>query len=284
MSNPLVSICIPTYNGESFIGEAMESAINQTYRPLEIIVSDDASSDTTLEIIKSFIPKTDIPIRISHHNPSGIGANWNNSVKKSSGEYIKFLFQDDLLKPDCIQSMIKLATEDEDIGIVFSQRELIVDGDPNDYAKWIDQFNDLQSNWTKIEKIQHGSSLLRDPNFLSHPRNKVGEPTAVLLKKSVFKKVGYFNIDLQQALDYEFWYRVFKYFKAGYINNELVAFRLHNQQTTVKNNQTTIPDYQEYPKLVYKNLFWLLNPRLQKKLFFRYNSFGRFMNRFLNIT
>ena len=284
MSNPLVSICIPTYNGESFIGEAMESAINQTYRPLEIVVSDDSSSDTTLNIVKSFIPKTDIPIRILHHNPSGIGANWNNCIKKSNGDYIKFLFQDDLLKPDCIHSMVKLAIEDKDIGIVFSKRELIVDGDLKDYAKWIDQFNDLQTGWTKIEKIQHGRDLLSDIYFLSHPRNKVGEPTAVLLSKAVFNKIGYFNIELKQALDYEFWYRTFKFFKVGYIDCELVAFRLHDEQTTVKNSKTTIPDYQEYPKLVYKNLFWHLNPKLKKKLFFRYNSFGKFLNKFLKIA
>lgn len=284
MSNPLVSICIPTYNGERFIKSAMESAINQTYRPLEIIVSDDASSDTTLNIIKTFITKTDIPISIFHHEPSGIGANWNNCVKKSSGDYIKYLFQDDLLKPDCIQSMVKLAEEDKDIGIVFSKREIIADGNPNDYEKWIAQFNDLQSNWTKIENIQHGRSLLGDVNFLSQPRNKVGEPTAVLLRKTVFDKIGYFNIELKQALDYEFWYRTFKFFKAGYIDRELVSFRLHDQQATAQNSKTTIIDYQEYPKLVYKNLFWHLNPKLKKELFFRYNYFGKFLNKFLNIA
>lgn len=282
---PLVSICIPTYNGEEFIGQAIESALNQTYRPFEIIVSDDASTDNTLAIIESLSEKTDIPITIFHHVPGGIGANWNHCVKQSNGEYIKFLFQDDLLKPDCIKSMMELIETDKDLGIVFCKRELLACGNSNDYKEWIAQFNDLQSEWTKIEKIQHGRTLLNDVNFLSQPRNKVGEPTVVLLRKAVFDKAGYFNTELKQALDYEFWYRAFKYFKVGYISDELATFRLHDNQTTAKNSKTIILDYQEYPKLVYKNLFWHLHPKLKKELFFRYNFFARILKKLaLKIT
>ena len=60
MFNPLVSICIPTYNGFEFIAEAMESAINQTYSNLEIIVSDDASKDDTLKVIQEFKKRTNV--------------------------------------------------------------------------------------------------------------------------------------------------------------------------------------------------------------------------------
>ena len=85
----LVSICIPTYNGEAYLAEALQSAIAQTYRPLEIIVSDDASKDRTLDIVKEFQTKTDIPFYVYHHQPAGIGANWNNCVSHANGEYIK---------------------------------------------------------------------------------------------------------------------------------------------------------------------------------------------------
>ncbi|MDF1584653.1 MAG: glycosyltransferase [Methyloprofundus sp.] len=281
MSYPLVSICIPTFNGEKFIDEAMQSAIAQTYRPLEIIVSDDASSDETLSIIKSFISKTEIPIKIFHHKPTGIGANWNNCVKKSNGDYIKFLFQDDLLTPDCIKAMIELAIKDKEIGLIFSKRGFIFEGNDNDQKKWINQFKDLHSSWKKIENIQHGRKLLKDKNFLSTPRNKIGEPTVVLLKKSVFEKAGYFSTELTQSLDYEFWYRVFKYFKVGFIDRELATFRLHDQQATAKNKKSNFPDYNDYPEIVYHNLFWYLHPKLKKDLFFKYNYFGKLIKIFL---
>ena len=72
----------------------MNSAISQTYPNLEIIVSDDASIDSTLEIVTSYRDKTEIPIHIYNHQPSSIGANWNNCIKKANGVYMKFLFQD----------------------------------------------------------------------------------------------------------------------------------------------------------------------------------------------
>ena len=71
-NSPLVSICIPTYNGQQFIAEAISSALAQTYKNLEIIVSDDASKDDTLSIIKNHTSKTQIPIHIFNHKPIGI--------------------------------------------------------------------------------------------------------------------------------------------------------------------------------------------------------------------
>src|SRR5690606_24488463 len=88
---PLVSICIPTYNGAAYIAEALESAIHQTYPHLEIVVSDDASTDATLAIVERFKSKTHIPVSVYHHVPKGIGANWNHCVKQANGAYIKFL-------------------------------------------------------------------------------------------------------------------------------------------------------------------------------------------------
>lgn len=127
MLNPLVSICIPTYNGDQFIAEAMYSAIAQTYPNLEIIVSDDASKDNTLQIVESYISKTEIPINIFKHKPNGIGANWNHTIKQANGEYVKFLFQDDILLPNCITDMVKVMEHHKSVGLVASKREFIVE-------------------------------------------------------------------------------------------------------------------------------------------------------------
>jgi len=282
MSNPLVSICIPTYNGEKFITQAMQSAINQSYHPLEIIVSDDESFDSTLDIVNLFIAKTNIPIKIINHKSSSIGSNWNSCVAHSNGDYIKFLFQDDLLKNNCIEEMVKLAVSDNEIGLVFSKRNFITEGNSDYFKEWVHQYGDLQSNWTEIQTIQSGKKLLKDINFLSSPKNKVAEPSSVLLAKFVFKKVGYFNTDLKQSLDYEFWYRVFKFYKIGYINHELSTFRLHEQQTTIKNKSVVISDYQDYPKFVYDNLFWQLHPKIKTKLFLKYNFIVRVIRKIIS--
>src|SRR5690606_34276938 len=116
---PLVSICIPTYNGEAFIAEALESAIQQSYPNLEIVVSDDASQDGTLALVERFKARTPIPIYVYKHEPQGIGANWNYCVTKAKGAYIKFLFQDDVLEPDCISKMMQFMSSSK-VGLVYS--------------------------------------------------------------------------------------------------------------------------------------------------------------------
>ena len=88
---PLVSICIPTYNGEAFIAEAIQSAIAQTYPNIEIIVSDDGSADKTVAIAQSFQSQTSADFRIVLHRNYGLSQNWNFCISQTKGEYIKFL-------------------------------------------------------------------------------------------------------------------------------------------------------------------------------------------------
>ena len=119
--SPLVSICIPTYNGDIYIKECLNSAINQTYENIEIIISDDNSQDDTIDISSSILEKTKIDYKIINNNSSGsVADNWNNTIKNASGQYIKMLFQDDYLYPDCIKKMISLAENNHELEFIFS--------------------------------------------------------------------------------------------------------------------------------------------------------------------
>jgi glycosyltransferase involved in cell wall biosynthesis len=89
--NSLVSICIPTYNGKKYLNEALESVKSQVYKNIEVIISDDNSTDSTLEICNKFKHEVDFPVYIYSHKPSGIGANWNYIIEKANGDFIKFL-------------------------------------------------------------------------------------------------------------------------------------------------------------------------------------------------
>ena len=95
----LVSIFVPLYNGAIFLQEALDSIKRQTYKNIEFIVSDYASKHESLIIIEKFKKGVSFSITIYHHEPSGIGANWNHCIKKANGNYIKYLFQDGLLNP-----------------------------------------------------------------------------------------------------------------------------------------------------------------------------------------
>lgn len=287
MKKPLVSICIPTFNGEKFIAETMNSAIKQSYRPLEIVISDDTSKDTTLEIIKSFQSKTDIPIHIFTHKPMGIGSNWNHSIKKSRGEYIKFLFQDDILEPSCIEKMMEIAVTNKNVGMVYSRRNFLFDSSDVKSKEWIQLYGNLHLSWKKNlimnGQITKGTDLLKDENLLNFPVNKIGEPSAVLLKKEVFDTVGFFSEVLRQTLDIEFWYRLMKKYDVVYMDEKLLSFRLHNNQATFINAKNHLDESTLFNHSIYKKLFWNLCFTSQKKLFYEFNPFGKKIVNLLNL-
>ena len=273
---PLVSICIPTYNGSKFIAEAMESAINQTYSNLEIIVSDDASNDDTIKIIEAFKQKTNIPIFIHQHQPNGIGANWNHCIKKANGKYIKFLFQDDVLMPTCVNEMVNVLENDASIGLVASMRTFIVEASyiNEETEKWIKAYGNLQEALQL--PLKNGmrildKNLFKSDLFLKSPLNKVGEPPTTMFRKDLIKNIGYYREDLKQILDYEFYYRLLKKYKIAILEKELVKFRLHQQQATNLNRGNDGLDYVKYDKLIYKEYFWYLNKKKQKEFLKRYH-------------
>lgn len=264
MDNPLVSICIPTFNGEKFIAEAMESAISQTYPNIEIVVSDDASKDNTLVIIEQFREKTIIPINIYHHQPNGIGANWNNCIKYAKGVYIKFLFQDDILLHTCIEEMLSVIKKNKKIGLVACKREFIVDESINNVEtkKWIENYGDLQHNLKHSNNnnlIIIDAKIFKSDDFFKMPVNKIGEPTTFIFRKELINKVGYFREDLNQILDYEFCCRVLKKHKIAIINNKLIRFRLHINQATLVNKQISGGEESMLKRIIYVDYFWYLN-------------------------
>lgn len=271
---PLVSICIPTYQGEKYLLDALYSAANQTYQNIEIVVSDDASTDKTLSILNEFKNKVSIPMKIYHHTPQGIGANWNNCIKYANGSYIKFLFQDDILMPNCVEEMIKVFESFEKVGLVASKRDILIEDSINNIqiSNWLVKFSDLQSEFTNNqESIVLNEHTFNSKTFYNVPFNKIGEPTCVMFQKSIINKVGLFRNDLKQVLDYEYWYRIMAISNIVVIPKPLVKFRIHPKQETQKNKKRPINDYEIYQKILYENYFDLLHPSLKENLIKKYS-------------
>lgn len=276
MDKPLVSICIPTYNGARYIAEALESALTQTYPHIEIVISDDASSDATLDIIKHYQLKTAIPIHIYAHEPRGIGANWNHCIKQANGIYIKFLFQDDVLNPTCISEMVDLLEHDKKVGLVACKRDILVDKTyrNDETEQWIETYGDLQDhlNIPVIDGVQYlDRSVFKSRLLLIEPLNKIGEPTVFLFRKQIVDDIGFFREDLFQILDFEFCNRVLRKYKIAVLNKKLVGFRLHSNQATNSNMTHVKSDLLKYHTIIYEKYFFLINRNLQLKLLKKYN-------------
>jgi glycosyltransferase involved in cell wall biosynthesis len=258
-SLPKVCICIPTYNGESYLDSAIGSAVAQTYPNLEIIISDDCSSDITVAIATAWQTKSPLPITLLQHERYGLVENWNYCVqyvqnqKNDPAKYIKFLFQDDLLAANCVARMIEVAEQENDIGLVFSRRSLLY-GTSEQLPAPLHWLRDLHKSWTKLQPIQAGMELFSDRHFLHQPDNKIGEPTSVLIKIDVLAKLGLFDTSLRQYCDLEMWFRIMAHYHVAFINEELATFRIHQEQTTnanVAQDRVWAEIYRVWLKLVF---------------------------------
>jgi len=121
---PLVSVVTPVYNTEKYLAECIESVLAQTYSNWEYVISDNCSSDRSLEIALSYAAG-DPRIRVREHDVHlGVLQNWNRSLREISTEssYCKIVHADDWLFPECLEKMVALAEEHPSVGVVGSYR------------------------------------------------------------------------------------------------------------------------------------------------------------------
>lgn len=277
--NELVSVCVPTYNGARFLNEALLSVNSQTYQFIEIIVSDDQSSDDTLKIVTDFTAISKFPVKIYHHTPNGIAENWNHCIQNSNGEYIKFLFQDDVLTPACIEKMVSALHEYDNVALIASKRNIIVQEDTDKaYAEhWISSFGDLQKGIDGIKNcVILNKAFFKTKHFLKSPVNKVGEPSLFLFRKELVSEIGYFQNAFPQLLDYEFCLRIMKKHSIVILNEQLVSFRLHSNQATSVNLEKQ-KETNRFKRMVFYTYFFYIGWRNRKHLFFDYVPLGKLL-------
>ncbi|WHF50507.1 glycosyltransferase family A protein [Chryseobacterium gotjawalense] len=275
--NKLVSICIPTYNGARFLQEALDSVSWQTYKNIEVIISDDESADETLQIAEDFKNSSPFPVFIYSHQPAGIGANWDNCIDKANGKWIKFLFQDDILEPNCLEEFIKLHKQTGE-EVFFCKRTIIdeLGTDISHLSVIADLQKDIFLNFNdyytfKKEDLKYLSS---DRGYLS--RNFAGEPVASFVSKKAFLRTGEHNRKLKQLLDLEYNLRLLEKYKLVITAQKLVKFRVHPDQTTIRNWQKHVNEHEKLNDIIIKKFFIYLSRRAI--LGYYYNKFPLLKN------
>ena len=111
MDEKLVSVIIPAYNIEDYIGRCLDSIISQTYKNLEIIVVDDGSKDHTGEILDNYAKK-DRRIKVIHKENGGVSSARNKGIEVAEGDYIGFIDGDDLIEPGMYKTLVDLLEEE----------------------------------------------------------------------------------------------------------------------------------------------------------------------------
>jgi glycosyltransferase involved in cell wall biosynthesis len=231
-----VSICIPVYNGSRYLDECIHSALNQSYADFEVLIVDDQSTDNSISIISKWILKDKRIRLIVNEKNLGLTGNWNTCIQHAKGEWIKFLFQDDILAPDCIKKMMMHSSKAK---FISAERTFI-------FEEGVDEM-------TRHQYSNHLTSpadefKLRVPTFIPaahlcrkviqlNSSNFIGEPTAVLFRKDVVKECGVFSTDYDQICDLEYWIRIGSRYGLLHIPEHLASFRVHQLSTSTENKK-----------------------------------------------
>ena len=106
-----VSVIVPVYNVEIYIRQCVDSLLNQTFQDFEIILVDDASPDSSVEICKKFYGNNEKIHLVRHEKNRGLGAARNTGIKRARGKYICFVDSDDFILPETLEMLFKVAEE-----------------------------------------------------------------------------------------------------------------------------------------------------------------------------
>lgn len=225
---PLVSVVIPTFNRAHLILRALESVKRQSYRPLDVIVADDGSTDDTERVVTDWIDQhAGDGFAISYWKQPNQGGNVarNFGIDRARGEYVAFLDSDDGWHPEKLAKQVGVMRGDASIGAVYCGLQSVV--------------------------IETGEVKPTSPrpypqgNLLNQLLVKdVTAPTSTyVVRKSVFERVGQFDTDLQARQDWDMWIRVASEYNIAAVPEVLVDFGEHTGPRTISNPDKEIRAY-----------------------------------------
>ena len=201
---------MPLFNGEKYLKQAIESILRQTYINFEFIIIDDASTDTSLEILEQY---NDPRIRlVKNDNNEGITKSLNRGLTIANGEYIARMDADDISLPNRFLEEVIFLDNNPDIVMVGTARELI-----DEYGVRI---RDV------IPK--------KDPNFQDICNLNPFQHSSIMIRKSILLEFGGYNELFLSAEDCALWLRIVKKYKVSNIQKILCKLRIHNESITVK--------------------------------------------------
>jgi glycosyltransferase involved in cell wall biosynthesis len=224
MADSLISICIPAYKKPEYVVRAIQSILKQSYKKLEIIISDDSPNEDIKIAIQPYI--SDIDIKYYHNQPAlKSPMNWNNALDKATGDYVMLLHQDDWLhEANALDTFLAAFLNHPQAGFVFCKNTAI-------------QPDGVQLNLQAIKSLL-GNMDQRPHHILR--ANVIGPPSNVMLKRNIPIR---YDENYIWLVDVDYYVQLLE---AGnqyvYLDQHLVSIGLHEDQTTVfcRNNEDLI--------------------------------------------
>jgi glycosyltransferase involved in cell wall biosynthesis len=221
--NPLVSVIIPTYNSAHFVTHAVDSALAQSYRPIEVIVVDDGSTDDTKVRLAEWLDR----IRYIHQLNGGPAKARNRGIKEARGDFLAFLDADDQWLPEKLCKQWECFQANSDAGLVHTDAYQLYEpiGEQRHEKRGREQFSGRC--YTKL--------------FWA---NRITTST-VVVSRWCLERIGQFDEDIREpsAEDLDLWLRIARNYSLAYINEPLVLYRQHLANGSLKQRVMVESEY-----------------------------------------
>lgn len=245
-----ISVIIPVFNGEKYIASAIESVLSQTYKNVEILVIDDGSTDRTEKVVGNYKDK----VKYIKKNNGGVASALNVGLREMKGDYFSWLSHDDFFYPEKLEKQMNaIMRNPTNSKFIYTSYDLF----------------DVEKNEViigKSAKRQYGDScqIGTFPALFG-----LINGCTVLIDRSVFDDVGWFDEELITAQDYDMWFRILRKYNPVYINESLVCNRLHAAQ-----GSRTIKSYFENCQSIQNDMICKLN---EKEINVTYGGMYKFL-------
>lgn len=213
-----ISVVMPVYNAEAFLGDAIESILDQTFQNFEFIIVEDASTDNSFKIIKKYMKLDNRIILLRNEENLGIAETRTKGTKHAKGKFIAVADADDISIPTRFTRQFEYLELHNDCGVV---------------GGFIELFDSDTGKIIGVRKYHEDDSSLRKRIFLYSP---VAQP-ASMIRREVFDKLGYYNPQFPPAEDLDLWFRIGTKYKFANIQEVLLRYRVNKQSATISDIQ-----------------------------------------------
>ncbi len=231
-TNKAISVCLPVFNGEKYLAQAIESVLSQTFEDFELLIADDCSSDSSGEVISSYAASDSRVTAWKNERNLGLFQNYNECMRRANGAYIKPFAQDDCFDKTLLERMHTIMQEQTSIALLSVAKQ------------WIDTENRIiqatnraeQKTLMPFDQDTHMSGDAAILETLDKFVNWLGEPCSVMFRREYIGNG--FDPRFKQIGDLEYWYRILQNGDYYFLSERLCSFRKHLDSTTNKNNRS----------------------------------------------
>lgn len=244
----LVTVIVATYNSSAFVLDTLESVKKQTYTALELIITDDNSTDNTVSLCQRWCDDNrsfflNVKLLKSEYN-TGISSNVNRGIREAVGKWIKIIAGDDVLMDSCIENNINYVLKHSEISFLFSNVAHI-----DQFGNNISRLDQKKSFWEGTSQVQYRSLILQ--------KYIPSAPTSFCLKEALYS-LELFDESICMCEDYPMWLKATKSgYKLFYMDNITVKYRIHTNSITQKKRNRKLDQslWCNFKKNVFSDLF-----------------------------